>query len=319
MCKQARFIGWKTSLVMLAMSKTLLLSSGNARAEVQQSASASEQDRSAVKLFEEAEAAYRNGDFIRAGEMFEEAYRQTPHPAPLWNAARSWSHAGEFTRAANAYAMYLEEAPVGTRDRDAAQSELAELKKKLGLVEIYTKDAEDVRLDDKPVKTRSVYVSPGKHVLEGRVGGVMLRQTETIEAGATRSMALVPPETAKPSPKLPPLSPIKTATLVPDKPSQGAWVMPLLIVWSGLDTQAARRSFDEDPTQDKLASGKDKQLRTNVLLGLSLGFGAATAGIISYWLGKPGADRAPAITLAPILPTHFSREFPRGLLVIGSF
>lgn len=318
---------------MLLVGKTLLLTAEDGRAEPPKASLEAGQKQTALKLFEEAEAAYRNGDFIRAAEMFEEAYRQTPHPAPLWNAARAWSHAGELTAAANAYAKYLREAPADALDRDAAQSELALLKQKLGLVEIYTKDAEDVRLDDKPVDSRSLYVSPGKHVLEGRVKGTMLRQTESIEAGATRSMILVEPEGEKPSPKPPPLAPKNTHILVAkEKPPQGTWALPTLLTagaattvsitllaWSGFDTLAARRDFDEAPTDDKLLDGKDKQLRTNVLLGISVGLGAATAGIFSYWIGKPSAAKRPSLALAPMLQGDRASEIPHGLLLVGSF
>lgn len=290
----------------------------------------------ATRLFEAAEQAFQKGDFVRAGEAFEEAYRMAPHPAPLWNAARSFERAGDDTRAANAYARYLREAPEGSRDREAALAAIVSLGKRLGLVEIYAKGALDVRLDNKPLGSDRVYVSPGKHVLEGVVDGKLVQQTESIDAGESRSMALVSPEKAeKPAFLAPAQTLVVPNPVAKNQTKRASWASPLLItsgalttvsvallLWSGLDTLEARREFDADPTAEKLQYGKDKQLRTNLLLGASLGFGAVTAGLLSYWLTRQTPRHEPKLAILPMLPGptgHLSRRGHFGISLAGSF
>ena len=48
----------------------------------------SAEQRTAAKEFAAGERAFSAGDYRRAAESFEAAYRASPHHAPLWNAAR---------------------------------------------------------------------------------------------------------------------------------------------------------------------------------------------------------------------------------------
>ena len=88
---------------------------------------ASATDKQAAKSFHDGEKAFAAGDYRKAAESFEAAYKAKPHHAPLWNAARSWEKAGEPVRAANLLEKYLQEAPAGARDRDQATAALADL------------------------------------------------------------------------------------------------------------------------------------------------------------------------------------------------
>ncbi|HVK64771.1 MAG TPA: hypothetical protein VM694_09860 [Polyangium sp.] len=278
--------------------------SGIAAARAEDHAVTAEDRAAATRAFEEGERAYRAGDFSRAAERFEEAYRKAPHPAPRWNAARSWDKAGEIARAANGYARYLREAPQGAPDRDEAGKALAELTAKLGRIEVFAPEAENVQVDDQRLEGTSVYVHPGTHVIKGRVRGIVVQRTEALEAGSVRSVALIAEgvvSTANESPKEPPRPAAKT-TRPPAKPAPAAraekpWLVPALVasgaatvvsaglvVWSGVDTLAALSDFDAAPTWDKLYDGRDKQFRTNVLIGVSLGLGAVTGALGSIWL-----------------------------------
>ncbi|MDI3289146.1 hypothetical protein [Polyangium sp. 15x6] len=284
---------------------------GIAAAQAEERAVTAVDREAATRAFEEGERAYRAGDFSRAAERFEEAYRNAPHPAPLWNAARSWDKAGEIARAANGYARYLREAPRGAADRDAAGKALAELATKLGRIEVFAPEAEDVRVDDLPLEGTSVYVHPGTHVIKGRVRGVSVQRTEELGAGSVRSVALVaenvvstpkesPKEPARPIVKAPRPTPTSTTAPREGKP----WLVPALVasgaatlvgaglmMWSGVDTLSARSDFDAAPSWDKLYEGRDKQFRTNVLIGVSLGLGAITGVLGSIWLvGDRGKD-----------------------------
>jgi hypothetical protein len=236
----------------------------------------------------------------------------------LWNAARAWHRAGENARAANLYAQYLREAPPGAPDRNSATTALRTLSAKLGKLEIHAPGVDDVRVDGRPIDASGVvYVNPGRHVVTGRRGGDALERSESTPAGSVVSVAFdaassAAPATPSPSP---PPSPAPTAAPAPraaappsadastnERPSSGwsptiVWIGGAITVaagavtiWSGLDTLAQRRSFYDEPSQEKLDDGRDKQTRTNILLGATIGVGVLTAAAAIFlvdWKGRP--------------------------------
>jgi hypothetical protein len=130
-----------------------------------------------------------------------------------------------------------------------------------------------------------------------------------------RSAALVEEPAPAPAAPLPKKAsaPLHPAAAAPKTAPTAPWLLPALTisagaatvamtgatVWSGLDTLAARREFDANPTQDRLDMGRDKQLRTNALLGVSLGMGALTATAASVWIfgGRGGGQTQVALAL----------------------
>ncbi len=299
----------------------------------------SERREAARRSFEQGERAYEAGDFVQAAKSFGEAYRLAPHYAPLWNAARSWDRAGEQTRAANAYARYLRAAPPDAPDRDAATVALAALASKLGRIEVVATGADIVLVDNELLEGTSVYVHPGMHVIEGQMGTVRVRRTEMLEEGSVRSVAFVEEpvkvETEAPAPASMPrqdVAPTPMQSLSgrgngPLASNQSRrWLGPAamvaggatvvtgaLVLWSGLDTLSARKEFDTAPTEDKLAIGKDKQLRTNVLVGSVVGSGVIAVTLASWWLwGEP--NRKSALLIMPPVA-----GMPLNFVLAGSF
>jgi hypothetical protein len=298
----------------------------------------SEQRDAARHSFVRGEVAYEAGDFALAANSFEEAYRHAPHYAPLWNAARSWERAGEQTRAANLYAKYLRSAPADAPDRDAATAALAALAEKLGRIEVYATGVDIVRIDDEVLDGMNVYVHPGMHVIEGQTGDTKIRRTEMVEAGTVRSVALVeePPIIATGTPaadSMPNPVPPKPKAISSTPPTSVSsanrsygWLGPAaivaggvtvaaasLVLWSGMDTLSARKKFDAAPTDDKLAVGLDKQLRTNVLLGGAIGSGVVTAALISLWKWNGSTPKSAASVSLPIAGS------PMQVVFTGSF
>ncbi|WP_437537685.1 hypothetical protein WME79_18760 [Sorangium sp. So ce726] len=306
--------------------------------------------RAAAQAFEEGERAFRAGDFARAAAAFEAAYRAASHASPLWNAARSWHRAGEVSRAANLYARYLREAPPDAPDRDAAGAALGQIAPRLGRIDVYAPGARDVRVDDVPVESGSVYVNPGSHVVAAQVGAQVVRRTEGIGPGEVRSVALVAASAptdaggaggssgavdgsqgaaaTRPTPDAAaPLgqraapdagTPPATSPLMPAAVIAGATLTAItagLTIASGLDTLAARDTFDAAPTQENLDAGRDKQRRTNVLLGASIGLGVLT-GAAAVWLVARGASAAPSAPARHALALGLA---PTGIAVGGVF
>jgi hypothetical protein len=255
--------------------------------------------RDAARKFGEGTRAFDAGDFSRAAQAFDTAYALAPHEDALWNAARAWHRAGELARAANEYAQYLREAPPNASGRGVAQAALAQLAQKLGRVEIHVASGvEDVRLDDSPVDAPVVYVLPGAHAVRGKTAQGIVEERHTLKEGGALSVLLAPLATTSETPATAPRAP---ATMEPAPPSDTAsrssgWppgvvvveggltlVVVGLAVASGLDTLSTLRDFDAAPTQDRLDSGRSKQLRTNILIGASIGLGALTA-VTAIWL-----------------------------------
>jgi hypothetical protein len=272
--------------------------------------------RAAAKLFAEGQRAYRAGDYRHAGESFEEAYKRAPRLPPLYNAARAWQRGGELVRAANLYASYLRKAPPRAPDRNSATAALRKLSAKVGELEIHAASLTDLSLDGAPIDLDDqnatsfvVYVAAGAHVIEGKKEGKPVRQTATAVAGTDVSVVLLAPSEAPPPPPPPP-------PVVVQKPHHG-WspivfavsagataVAAGFLIWSGLDTVGQRSTFDADPTQANLDAGKADQLRTNVLLGVTLGLGVFT-GVVGIFLvdwkghGREHAARTPWIRVGP--------------------
>jgi hypothetical protein len=67
-----------------------------------------------------------------------------------------------------------------------------------------------------------------------------------------------------------------------------------LTIWSGTDTLSARDTFDAAMTEENLQSGRAKQTRTNVLLGVTLGVAALTGAAAIFfvdWSGSKGGAK----------------------------
>lgn len=291
----------------------------------------------ARRLFEQGEQAYAVRDYVLAAKAFEDAFRIVPHYAALWNAARSFHRAGNGARAANGYAKYLQFAPADAPDRDEATAALAELANELGRIDIVAGEFEVVQIDGVVVDQRSIYVHPGGHVIEGQTGEKKIKITRDIEKGVVRSVVLVESETpqsieampvAEKKPDLvlsasfardaakkkPPQKPIANwfgpAAIV----AGGATIVTAsLLVWSGIDTLSAREQFDMAPTTDKLADGKDKQLRTNLLLGATVTSVIATGIFTSLWKLKGSPTNSAVTVLPPAL------GLPMQVMAIGRF
>lgn len=286
-----------------------------------------EAKKRAAQEFVEGQKAFKTGDYRHAAESFEAAYRDAPHPASLWNAARAWHRADEKTRAANLYAKYLRDAPPNARDRNSATEGLKQLAAQLARLEIHAPDMTDVRVDDQPIEDLTIYVTPGAHVISAKAGDKPVRQPETVQAGAVVSVALVPPKEEPPPPPPPP--PPKPRGLSPWFFYAGAGATALgvgLTMWSGLDTVSAKKSFDAHPSQEGLDAGKSKQGRTNVLLGVTIGFAAVTGvvGLVLVDWGKPTSDTPPQGADAPkaariAKPRGEARITPTGITVSGEF
>lgn len=267
-------------------------------AHAQQPPSA-EARREAGREYAEGTRAFDAGDYTRAAQKFESAYALATHEDALWNAARAWHRAGELARAANFYAHYLRDAPPNAADRTSATSELKALSAKLGRIEVHVSSGvEQARLDDAPITAPAVYVVAGTHVIRATSARGPIEQQHAVKEGEVISVVLAPPASndapvvAPPPP--PPRADARTSVdrdAAPSSPRKGwsptvVWigggltlVAAGLTTWSALDTLAKLDDFEAAPTQEKLEAGRSKEIRTNVLLGTSIGLAAITGAV----------------------------------------
>jgi hypothetical protein len=290
------------SVVVTAALFTFTVTSTSAHAQT-------DAGKNAAREFAEGQRAFSAGDFQRAGEQFEAAYRDKPHHAPLWNAAKSWDSAGELPRAAGLYARYLREAPADAPDRDAATAALRAISARVVRLEIHPAEGvTGITVDGKPVEGETIYVTPGDHAIDGKKGDKRAHKDQTGRAGDVLSVLLevteAPPVAVMPPPTLETAPPPKDVST----DAQGHGLSPIFVVigsvltvgaagvtiWSGVDTLSQKDTFDTERTQANLDDGRAKQTRTNVLLGVTGGLAVITGVTAIFFTDWNKSERAPA-------------------------
>jgi hypothetical protein len=264
-------------------------------------------DRTAARHFADGQKAFTAGDYAHAGGEFEAAYRDKPHHAPLWNAARSWQRAGEDVRAANLYARYLREAPPDAPDRDQATAALRTLTARMGRIEPHAAGVEKLRLDGKAVEAPVVYVAAGEHIAEADDKGRLVRKVVRVTAGELVSVTLAPEPKSAPvvvvgPPPPPPIAPAPARKpLSPVVPLIGGVLTAVaggLAIASGLDTRSKRDDFLDDRTQPRLDDAFASQTRTNVMIGTTAGLGVITGVIAIFFTDWSGGSTSEGSTMA---------------------
>lgn len=265
---------------------------------------------------EAAAAAKRNKahDYRGAAEGYEAAFNHQPEPKWMLLAARARQKSGDLPQAAIDYARYLKVAPEKAPQRATAKKELAKLDASLGRVDIKAAGAASLTLDGQPLdpSIMPAYASPGSHVVEGKFGSETVSESFVAAGGQLATVVLE-------APAAPPVAaaPAKAAETPAPPPSRdGSKPLPPLVVyvgagatgvlgglalWSGLDVLSQKDTFDAKRSRENLDEGKSKQLRTNVLLGVTGAaavFTVVAAVFFVDWKGR----RTPARTQVGVGP-----------------
>jgi hypothetical protein len=94
-----------------------------------------------------------------------------------------------------------------------------------------------------------------------------------------------------------------------------------ITVWSGIDTLNQKDAFDQAPTQDNLDVGRQKQTRTNILIGATIGAGVLTGVVAVFfvdWKGSAATKKEQAPTGAAVQNVRLGVG-PGSFLVHGEF
>ena len=294
-------------------------------AGAQDSAPTAEQIKAAAAEFDQGRHAYRAKDYAEAAEHFEAADRNAPSAKTLELAIRSRDKAGQLDRAATLAALGLSRNPGNQGIKDIASSVLKRAKTELYRVDVQCNTPCDSVIGTKLTfgrasKEKTVYVKPGEHELRaGWSGGRNASQKVTATEGGQTSVSFKEPP--KPRPTTHKATPAGTGRGPGPGPAgpgdHGAEVksggLPPLVfwigtgltvaaggvtIWSGIDTKAnpgadtvkAACASGASNCQSLYDDGRSRQLRTNILAGVTAGLGVVTIVVGAFatdWSGGP--------------------------------
>jgi hypothetical protein len=277
----------------------------------------------AAAAFEEGQRAQLLQDFPRAAELFELADRSAPSPAALRSAIRNHQAAGHRARAASLALQACLRDAADPQSVALATEVLDALRPLLAGVHVRCAAPCTVSVDQRAVGASTAaehtfFVEPGEHAVAASFGGALApAQRCQVVAGAAADLAFeAPPAPPPPPPPAPPPSPPPAAgggggtdALPPPRPlppwvfwvGAGATVAAAgVLVWSGLDTLAARDVYLVDPTEQRFNNGVIRETRTNALIGVVsvLGVGTILTGVLwTDWAGRRRARATPVVAL----------------------
>lgn len=309
------------------------------------------QIRVAAEAFDKGREAYQAEEYVAAAEQFEKADYNAPSMAAIELAARSRDKAGELGRAATLASLGVKRYPEEQNLLKLA-GDLAKRARQTFFELTATCDQPcELTVGGKlvhgaPDTQRVLFVAPG--ALTVRAGWSDdrndSRRVDAVAGGSGEVSFTAPePEVAEVAdtpPAPPPPAPVTAPPPAEDKKWAGlppavfyasAGVTAVLVgvtVWSGLDTvnnPGAARVKAECVSEDcaLYQDGLGRQHRTNALVGVSIGVGAATAliGIFATDWGskKPAAETALRLQRRRVDVAPWASAQGGGLSAFGRF
>jgi hypothetical protein len=273
----------------------------------------------AANAFARGQKAEIAGDHEGAAELYELADSIAPAPEALRSALKARKAAGQLATAAVHAEALLERYPDDKKSTDFAKATLEEAMKRFARYHVrcvpsacnLVVDGAAVSTEDKPLHV--IYVEPGKHELRATFG---TRQTEPQASegvlGESQSLTFEePPETETPalakttsggSGDIGTVPPADSGTT-----SRGGlppWIFITsavvtagvggVAIWSGVDTLDAHDRYEGNETRSAYNNGKDREKRTNWLIGGTAVAGTATIVLLAFtnWKGKSSASQS---------------------------
>ena len=293
-----------------------------ARARAEDGQPSPERIKSAAEEFDRGRRAYLAKDFEQAAVHFESAFRDAPRAESLRLAIRARKEAKQLARAATlaaiAHQKYASDAPtaqLATQILDEAGPALAEYDITCAPSECaVTADGRVVSQSD--ALEQRIFLDPGPHDLGiGFKTGSVAKHVDA-RRGAREPLAFeAPPDTATsppptttgtapPPPRPPPPPPASHKPLGPVVFFVAAGVTAAAgaaTIASGIDTvnnpgsaTVRQQCAGKDDTCPAYQEGRSAQLRTNILLGATIGAAVVTTVIGLFFTDWSGGDRARA-------------------------
>jgi hypothetical protein len=269
-----------------------------APAAAQATVSVSEREK-AADAYDQGTSAYLAKDYEAAAHWFERAYRFAPTSAALVQAVRAHAKSENVVRAANLALELREEYPRDSKSQHVAEKVLDRASTEHVLVRARCERACTLELDGGLVRGRVFYVTPNvAHVLKAAFEEGETKTEIEGAAGAELAISLA-------APLPPPPPPVPRAAFYS---SLGATLaLGAVTIWSGVDANrgvdayesAARTasspginttgsSTPAELAESLLDEGREKERRTNILIGVTAGMAVTTAvlGVFTNWKGE---------------------------------
>ena len=262
--------------------------------------SISVEDRAeAAEAYDQGTSAYLSERYELAAHWFERAYRVVPTSTALLQAVRAHHKAGNSIRAANLALQLQDEYPSDARSKQISEAVVGAVKPTSVLVKAECEKACTLEIDGALAQHSTFFVTPDvEHSLKAAFDNGETSIFVQGTAGTIKNVTL-----AAPAPPPPP--PVPRWAFFS---SLGATVaLGAVTVWSGIDAnkgvntyESAARSASSpgintgvSPTPQEqaealLEEGRQKERRTNILIGVTAGMAATTAvlGVFTNWKGE---------------------------------
>lgn len=248
----------------------------------------------AAEAYDRGSAFYLNGDYARAAQWFETAYRLAPAAPALVQALRAQMRTGHAIRTAN---LALRLRGLHGDDADAralADQVIAENEADFVRLEVDCEGCQ-LEIEGRLWSYPAAFLAPStehrvtvtlddareEHTIRGAPGQQVTLGAPRAGAGAEAERDGPPPPTGGGGDGLSPW--VFGIGLAVTAASGG------LLIWSGVDTLAGVDAYEESPTPEGFSDGQDRELRTNVLIGITAGLGLLTVvfALLTDWDGDP--------------------------------
>lgn len=269
--------------------------------------------QAAGRAFQEAQSAQLRGDHAQAAELYDLAHRTAPSAAAMRSAVRMHQAAGHDARAANlasdALRLYAADAPTVALANDV----LTALRPRLGQLHVACAPACTLAIDGRALASGTserseLFVTPGTHMVLASWESQVLEQSVEVALGSPVELELARPEIVaveEPEPEMVAPPPIVAPPAVDDS-STG--ISPLFLgaaagltllstgfaIGLGVDMLGSRDAYVRAPSEAGWRDGVQREVRTNALIGTSIGLAAATLGLafLTDWDGDSPRTQA---------------------------
>lgn len=276
--------------------------------------------KSAAEEYDKGRRAYIANEFEQAATHFENAYRDAPRAEALRSAIRARGSAKQPARAATLAAFAQAKYAGDSGTIELANKTVQELSPSLHALVVRCQPECSVLSDGRLATltegtSQTVYLEPGAHEVIVAWSGDRSHKARVVgKAGGREELSLTAPAEKKPPPAASgAASASAPARDTPKEPAKGLHPVVFFVaggvtlvaagatVWSGLDTlenpgkDAVRRDCaGQDESCPTYQKGRDAQLRTNVLLGVTGGLALVT-GVIGVFFTKWSSGEKAAV------------------------
>lgn len=281
-----------------------------------QDLSPAERQAAAEAAYDRGTQAYVGGDYAAAARWYERAHELAPAANAMIQAIRASVRANNHLRAAT---LGVELRRLYGEERMTQHSpQVEEVAPRALRVEVACEGCE-LEIDGERERYRTFFLAPDtEHVIVGHFESGDRTERLMGRPGETRAIELTAPEVA--ATETPTEVPVETPIETPVRPTRpiddDGGISPAFAIiaigltavaggvtlWSGLDTLDKNEAYEASPTLEGLEEGRDLELRTNVLIGTTVGLGVLSlvALILTDWDGSPEEAPPPEVSLVPI-------------------